>query len=1063
MRTGTWTVIAGILFALISPALHAQPNRNAGGLTAAERRQLAETLRSRSEVAKTAAWSQARLRGWAVRGEKDGVVFELMAIENGKVYMYATENVNAAISTGANLIRNTPPYDLNGAGWTVGIWDGGALRATHQEFGGRVTVRDGASMIDHATHVGGTIGAAGVVAAALGMAPSVLISSYDWTNDTAEMTLQAMSYAGEPGRIQVSNHSYGYLAGWSWSFSPPRWYGTWGYRESDSFGSYDDITREWDAVCYNAPYYLPFKAAGNDRNETAPSAGSSFQYWSNSAGTWVTKAYDPATDPYSDGWDNGGFDTVGIVATAKNVMTVGAVNDAVSGGLRSVAAATMAAFSCWGPTDDGRVKPDIMANGVGLYSCTAGSDASYATYSGTSMSTPNAAGSAVLLCEYYGKLFPGQYMRASTLKGLIIHTADDLDNPGPDYRTGWGLMNVKAAADHIRASYDLPSAKGIVEDRLDGSRPTATYRLNWDGTHPIRVTLCWTDPPAAALGGLDNPAPRLVNDLDLRVVAPGGSTVYYPYVLDPAHPALAAGVGDNSRDNVEQVYIAAPPAAGVYTVQVSHKGLLTNGQQYYSLLMSGQGPGSAGAVSFARDVYNCGATIEITLSDADLRNAGTSAVSVTTTGGDAEAATLTETPAGSAVFVGSIPAGAGPVVVGDGVLELAHGETLVVTYQDADDGSGLPATAQAVAVADCLPPMISNVAVTDLTGSTATITFTTDEAATARVRYGTACSQLDRAQDGSVGTTHVVNLSGLVPRMTYSYAVEATDTAGNTAIDDNSGVCYAFATLDQPDYFTELFTSNDNDLRGRAILFRPDGSGDFYHACSEAADAFFTDPSGGTVLSLGDDSFAAVTLTGGAQVRLYGTPYSDFYVGSNGYVTFTMGDTSYQESLANHFSRPRIAALFDDLNPGAGGTVSWKQSADRVAVTYANVPEWGAATTNSFQIEMFFDGRIRLTYLDVAATDGLAGLSAGQGVPADFAESDLTAYGSCPVPADFDGDGDTDLSDYEYFQMCFQGPNRPCLPECVPADLDHDGDVDLADFTVFQGCFNGPNRPPACR
>jgi len=216
------------------------------------------------------------------------------------------------------------------------------------------------------------------------------------------------------------------------------------------------------------------------------------------------------------------------------------------------------------------------------------------------------------------------------------------------------------------------------------------------------------------------------------------------------------------------------------------------------------------------------------------------------------------------------------------------------------------------------------------------------------------------------------------------------------------------------------------------------------------------------VLSLGDASFGAVTLAGGAQVRLYGASYSNFYVGSNGYVTFTMGDTSYQESLANHFNRPRIAALFDDLNPGAGGTVSWKQLGDRVAVTYAGVPEWGAATTNSFQIEMFFDGRLRLTYLDIAATDGLAGLSAGQGVPAGFAKSDLTAYGPCRVPADFDGDGDTDLSDYEYFQMCFQGPNRPYLPECVPADLDHDGDVDLADFTAFQGCFNGPNRPPAC-
>jgi hypothetical protein len=92
----------------------------------------------------------------------------------------------------------------------------------------------------------------------------------------------------------------------------------------------------------------------------------------------VTKTYDPATDPYNDGWDNGGFDTVGHIGNAKNIMTVGAVNDAVSGGVRSPAAATMSTFSCWGPTDDGRVKPDIVANGVGLYSSLSAGDSSMA-------------------------------------------------------------------------------------------------------------------------------------------------------------------------------------------------------------------------------------------------------------------------------------------------------------------------------------------------------------------------------------------------------------------------------------------------------------------------------------------------------------------------------------------------------------------------------------------------------------------------------------------------------------------------------------------------------------
>jgi hypothetical protein len=67
------------------------------------------------------------------------------------------------------------------------------------------------------------------------------------------------------------------------------------------------------------------------------------------------------------------------------------------------------------------------------------------------------------------------------------------------------------------------------------------------------------------------------------------------------------------------------------------------------------------------------------------------------------------------------------------------------------------------------------------------------------------------------------------------------------------------------------------------------------------------------------------------------------------------------------------------------------------------------------------------------------------------------------LPADFDDDGDVDLTDFSHFQGCFNGPNRPAAQAgCEDTDLDGDADVDLADFFVFQGCFNGPNRPPAC-
>ncbi len=140
-----------------------------------------------------------------------------------------------------------------------------------------------------------------------------------------------------------------------------------------------------------------------------------------------------------------------------------------------------------------------------------------------------------------------------------------------------------------------------------------------------------------------------------------------------------------------------------------------------------------------------------------------------------------------------------------------------------------------------------------------------------------------------------------------------------------------------------------------------------------------------------DDTSVEVTLTGGQQVVLYGVNYPSFHVGSNGYITFGSGDSEYVESTATHFNLPRVAALMDDLLPSTG-QVTWRQTADRVAVTWQGVPQYGISNSNSFQIELFFDGRIRITNLAIAAAEGLIGLSRGTGVPADFIESDFSSY-----------------------------------------------------------------------
>jgi hypothetical protein len=558
------------------------------------RRQAVARLATESRRRKAAAWEMAQSQGWVPKQLTEDRIFELMAIRGGRVYFYKTCNVNAAISVGADLIRNTPPYNLNGAGLTVGIWDGGAARATHQELLARISIMDGASYHSHSTHVAGTIGAAGVVANALGMAPSVLIDCYEWTDDLPEMTWRAMTYPLEPGTIQLSNHSYTYICGWeTGSFSGtygPHWFGTWGNRESDLFGMYDAEVVTWDELCYYAPYYLPVKASGNDRDQQAPSEGTTFWYQKKVGPfyiQWRNKQYDPSNDPYDDGWDNGGFDTIALIGVAKNILTVAAVHDAVSGGTRDPGQAAMTGFTGWGPTDDGRIKPDIVTNGIDLYSPTADSDTSYDSWSGTSMAAPGAVGAAMLLVEYYGELFPGQAMRSSTLKALITHTADDLGNSGPDYKFGWGLINAHAAAEQITDHYDFPDANKIVEGLLDDVNTLAAYTFEAGTGSPIKATLCWTDPPAAGATDLDDPTPRLVNDLDLRLTDPDGSTTYYPFVLNPAGPNDPATTGDNTLDNVEQVTIPSPNAPGNYTAEVTYKGPLTNGQQYYSLVLSG--------------------------------------------------------------------------------------------------------------------------------------------------------------------------------------------------------------------------------------------------------------------------------------------------------------------------------------------------------------------------------------------------------------------------------------------------------------------------------------------
>jgi hypothetical protein len=248
----------------------------------------------------------------------------------------------------------------------------------------------------------------------------------------------------------------------------------------------------------------------------------------------------------------------------------------------------------------------------------------------------------------------------------------------------------------------------------------------------------------------------------------------------------------------------------------------------------------------------------------------------------------------------------------------------------------------------------------------------------------------------TVVTASVTAAANTLPRGLYNVTVLFTNLTTQTA---------QFRTFQlrvgQLDYFTELFSgtgTSTNDLAYHTLTLTPDASSNRYSVCIAPATSFPTDPTGGVSLTLGDDDYSQVTLSGTNTVAIYDKRTNVFFIGSNGYLTLTNGDRRSSPTLAYHFALPRVSAYFDDLDPSAAGTVSWQELADRAVVSYVNVPEAGPTGANSFQVELFFDGRIRITWLGLTAVRGLAGISAGGGLPFDYLPSDLTTYGACPPP-----------------------------------------------------------------
>lgn len=551
--------------------------------------QPAQSQQLNKEKLKEIAWEQAeRWKNGISRKNKDtkpAIVPPLMLTpyhEPGKLpLLYEPANLEAAQAIHTNQVwaGGIAGLSLSGSGQNIGFWDADRPRITHDEFAGRVTFADKTpsnANDNHATEMIGTLIATGVDPDARGAAFEGTAEAYDWSNDSGEMAGAATD------GLELSNHPYANTAGWKYNFrGDGKW--TWyAYPSIDpakayQFGYYNDGAQTWDRISYNAPNYLIVKAAGNLRGRGP--LNQPVEHWvpeinDNGDVEWILSDEER---PQNGGPD--GFETVTSASVSKNVLVVGAVKSTTDNfdNAQSIEPLNNSGF---GPTDDGRIKPDLVAPGAGLYTTGSGSDSDYSQSSGTSAASAVVTGAAALLQQHFKNLADST-ISAASLRGLLAHTADDLGNPGPDYKFGWGLLNTERAARFLTAAIDDGTTLFEEINLSDGENLQRTFEHY--SNQPLKITITWTDPEGIVPSNADDPTDQiLVNDLDLRVTGPK-SVSHAPWKLDRSQPSLNAATGDNTSDNIEQVYISQAQQ-GTYTITISPKSTLENGSQKVTLL-----------------------------------------------------------------------------------------------------------------------------------------------------------------------------------------------------------------------------------------------------------------------------------------------------------------------------------------------------------------------------------------------------------------------------------------------------------------------------------------------
>jgi hypothetical protein len=469
--------------------------------------------------------SSARLGLYPVRIEAARTA-ELLALDEVR-WVEAAPRAPEAANNGLRFdaeVNVVQAFGFDGSGVVVGMWDVAQPDTTHPDMAGRVHAGEAGGAGLHPTHVAGIVLGDGTNSALKGGNPlqwrGVAPGASMWAYDAFDAVVETDS-AIAMHDIDVSTNSWLYPVDST---------------NCSQYGDYAVDAPEFDAIVtgiFGKPIPVVF-AAGNERDDLDCGI--------------------PAGN---------GYGLIPPPATGKNVIAVGAHHSDVL---------YMTPFSSWGPTDDGRMKPDVSAPGCqinddgGITSTTL--LGGYLTSCGTSMATPAVSGIIAQLTQAWRTMYAGD-PRPATHKALLGGFAKDRAGAGPDYRFGLGAVHAEASLNALR------TATTVEDDVEDAQTDLWTFTVP-AGTDTLAVTLAWDDVPGAELADTS-----LVNDLDLELVDPSAG-VHLPFVLNPADPSALAVPGVNRLDNVEQVRVLSP-APGTWTARVIGF-QVPDGPQGYSLV-----------------------------------------------------------------------------------------------------------------------------------------------------------------------------------------------------------------------------------------------------------------------------------------------------------------------------------------------------------------------------------------------------------------------------------------------------------------------------------------------